>query len=351
MGLVQCFVILSMLSARLALTFPLTDGTQYYAVGGRLCQMCLAGEYQKSCTECVSCPAGHYTTELNREPTCHPCYGDCRPDFHLKVVHNCTRETNVRCVCDDGFICTDMVPYSANCRYCVQIQETTTTEVAAVISGNDKHTPSSASSGHGSTSAKPCQLPKCGPQSGQPAGNGTHLKGGEDKTNNELAAILSPGVAVGCVALVILLCVRRPRDETCFKQAIINVCNKGGRDASHKTTDSTHQLPRDSFSAKQQPPFLSAANLGPVHVHNPGTVIFSLLSQFTGQVGPTIECGKTAEGVISEEEDEKHFPVFPQTSSPSIHLSEEERSGEIDIVFFPSQEQGKDFHMSKEESL
>ncbi|XP_031708658.1 uncharacterized protein LOC116386506 [Anarrhichthys ocellatus] len=352
MGLVQCFVIVLMLSAQLVLTFPLeTDGTHHYTVGDEMCQMCPAGKYWKSCTECESCTAGYYTTELNREPICHPCYGDCTPDYHLKVVQNCTRKTDVKCVCEDGFLCTEMVPYSKNCKNCVKIQETTTTEVAAVTSGKDKHTPSSASSGHSSTSAKPCQFPKCGPQSDPPAGNSSHAKGGEDETENELVAILCPVVVVGCVALVILFFVRRPRDETCFKQAIIKLCNEGGTDASHKPNDSTHQFPKDSYSAKQQPPFLSAANLGPVHVHNPGTVIFSLLNQFTGQVGPTIECGKTAERVISEEEDERHCPVFHPTSSPSIHLSEEERSEEIDSIFFPSQEQGKDFHMSKEEVL
>lgn len=341
----QCFVMV--LSAQLVLTSPLTDGT-HCPVGGRVCQMCPAGEYQKSCTECESCPAGYYTTGSNCEDYCHPCYRDCRPDFHLKVVQNCTRTSDMKCDCEDGFRCTEMVTFSTNCKYCVKIQETTTTEAAAVTSGKDKHTPYSASSGHSSTSAKPCQFPECGPHSVLLAGNGTHLGG---KTSSQLAVILCPVVVLGCVALVILFFVRRPGDETCFKQAIVKLRNEGGRDASHKQKESTHQFPRDSFSAKQQPSSLSAANLGPVHVHNPGTVIFSLLSQFTGQVGPTVECGKTAEGVISEEEDERDCPVFHPTSSPSIHLSEEERSGEIDSIFFPSQEQGKDCHVSKEEVL
>lgn len=91
--------------------------------------------------------------------------------------------------------------------------------------------------------------------------------------------------------------------------------------------------------------FLSSA--GPVHVHNPGTIIFSLLSQFTGQVGPTIEDRITAETETGEERDR---PVF-QPASPSIHFSEEERSRESDSLFFPSQEQGKDCHISKEEVL
>lgn len=91
--------------------------------------------------------------------------------------------------------------------------------------------------------------------------------------------------------------------------------------------------------------------LGPVQVHNPGTVIFSLLSHFTGPVGPTDLNGKRAERASHEEEDERDCPVFHPTPSPSIHLSKEEGGGETEDVFFPSQEQGKDFHMSKEEAL
>ncbi len=96
---------------------------------------------------------------------------------------------------------------------------------------------------------------------------------------------------------------------------------------------------------------LVSVSVGPVHVHNAGTVIFSLLSHFTSQVGPTTECGKTTERVSNREKDERDCPVFHPTRSPSIHLSEEERSGEMDSIFFPSQEQGKDCHVSKEESL
>lgn len=92
-------------------------------------------------------------------------------------------------------------------------------------------------------------------------------------------------------------------------------------------------------------------SVGPVHVHNPGTVIFSLLSQFTGQVGPTINGGKTAMRGSDEDEDERDCAVFHPTSSPTVHISEEERSHETDSIFFPSQEQGKDCCVSKEEVL
>ncbi|XP_042345329.1 uncharacterized protein si:dkey-260g12.1 isoform X2 [Plectropomus leopardus] len=344
MGLEQCFVIFLMLSTQLVLNSLLIDGTDYNMLRAMRCQMCPAGQYQKSCTECEPCPAGSYTTETNREDSCHDCFGDCIPEYNLKVVQNCTSKSDVKCVCEDGYRCKEMVPYSTNCRYCVKIKETTT---SAAYPAKDKHIPSSASPGHSSTSAKPCQFPKCGTQSVPKAGNSTHLIA--DKRSAQLVVILCPVVAVGCMALVILFFVRRPGDETCFKQAISNLCNKEIRVASHKPKESTHQLPRDSFSAKQQSPCLSAANLGPVHVHNPGTVVFSLLGQFTSQVDPTVECGKKPERVNSE--DERDCPVFHPTSSPSIHLSEEERSGEIDSIFFPSQEQGKDCHVSKEEAL
>ncbi|XP_040900215.1 tumor necrosis factor receptor superfamily member 5 [Toxotes jaculatrix] len=344
MGLVQYFLIVLMLSSHLVLTSPLTKWT--YEINGKTCNLCPAGEFQKSCTECQPCPAGTFTSDWNRENNCHRCFGDCRPDYHLKVVHNCTSVSNTKCVCEAGFRCTQKVHYTDNCASCDKIQETTTTGATVVTSGNDKQTPSSISisSGHSSTSAKPCQFPKCDLQT-------VPSTPSADVTSSQLAAILCPVVVMGCVALVILFCIRRPGDETCLKQAFAELCNEGRQDASNKSKEPSHQLPRDSFSAKQQPPSPSAANLGPVHVHNPGTVIISLLSQFTGQVGPTVEGGKMAERVGSEEEDERDCPVCYPASSPSIHLSEEERSGEIDSIFFPSQEQGKDCHMSKEEEL
>lgn len=58
-----------------------------------------------------------------------------------------------------------------------------------------------------------------------------------------------------------------------------------------------------------------------------------------------------AEQYEVEVEEERDCPVFHPTSSPSLHLSEEERSSESDSIFFPCQEQGKDCHMSKEEML
>lgn len=129
----------------------------------------LLGEYQKSCTECAACPAGSFTTGLNQEGRCSRCSGDCRPSkeavthsfclivlsvtsgvlqraesvficlssfsfiylflspvFHLKVIQNCTNKSNVKCVCEEGYTCIDMVPLEDSCRYCRKLQETTT---------------------------------------------------------------------------------------------------------------------------------------------------------------------------------------------------------------------------------
>ncbi|XP_034001634.1 uncharacterized protein si:dkey-260g12.1 [Trematomus bernacchii] len=345
MGLVQCLVIFWMFSAQLVLSSPLNDASHCELSEGRRCKKCPAGEYQRSCAECVSCPAGFYTSELNCEQTCLACNRDCSAESHLKVVQNCSRSSDMRCVCEEGFRCSHQLTKSRKCRDCEKIQETTTEP--------DKQTTSSASPGRSSTSTKPCTLPNCRPTPEPPAGNDPHIGG----KSVRLEAILCP-VALGCLALLILFFFHSNRDEnaeeSCFKRAIAKLCSEGGRDASHKPQESTHPPPRDSFSAKQPPAGLSAANQVPVHVYNPGTVIFGLLNQFTGQVGPTmVQCGKTAERVTSEkeEEEERGCPVFHPTSSPSIHLSEEERSGEADSIFFPSQEQGKECHVSKEESL
>nr|XP_019948208.1 PREDICTED: uncharacterized protein LOC109633059 [Paralichthys olivaceus] len=293
----------------------------------------------KSGTECQPCAVGSFTTDQNLEDSCERCFGDCRPDYHLKVVQKCTSTSDLKCVCEDGYKCARNVPYSENCGFCVKIQQTTTDEPT----GNHEQTPSVIPSGSSSSYAKLCPSSKCDRQS-VPSTPSTDVK------SSQLAAILSPVVVVGCVALMILFCVQQPRHDTCFKRAVAELFNERRQvSASCKSKESSHQFPKDSFRAKQQPPPLAEANLGPVYVQNPGTVIFSFLSQFTGQVGSTTASGKAAERVDNEEDEERDSPVCHPTSSPIIHLSEEERTGEMENIFFPSQEQGKDCHVSKEE--
>ncbi|XP_029928948.1 uncharacterized protein LOC115374249 isoform X2 [Myripristis murdjan] len=342
MGVMQYIVAVLMLSAHSGLTSPVdTQIAQYYTEGGRTCLKCPPGQYQKSCIECEPCGDGTYTSDWNTESVCHYCFRGCRADLHLRIVQNCSKTTNIRCRCEAGFECTQSEPKSNNCKNCVKSSETTTPAVTL------RQTP--AFTVHSSTSSKPCSLPNCGSQRLAPEGNATDVS--KDMKSRELAAILCPVVAIGCcIALLVLFCTRGRGNETCFKLAIVKLCNEGGRDASsHKTKESTQQFPRYASTTKHQP--LPLANLGPVHVHNPGTVIFSLLSQFTGQADPTREEDRTEKRVSSEEVEERDCPVFHPTPSPCIHLSEEERSGEAERVFFPSQEQGKDCHISKEEGI
>lgn len=329
----QCLLIFLLSPVRTALCSPVFEGGE-----DRQCQTCPAGTYQSACAECTACPPGSYMTGFNQEKKCRRCFADCRPDFNLKVVGNCTSTSDVRCACKAGFTCTIKVSLSDNCRYCKRIQETTT----AATSPQDS-----------STSAKSnCPFPRCATRAVVLPGNATHSQIENDIP--QAAIVVSLLIFMGSATLVTLFSICRPANKLSFKQALL-LCTKGGRDSTLKSKESTHQAPRDSSSAKQPPSSsLSAANLGPVHFHNPGTVIFSLLSQFTGQVGPTVEAERrTAETdkYEVEEEEERDCPVFHPTSSPSIHLSEEERSSESDSIFFPCQEQGKDCHVSKEEAL
>ncbi|KAF6735151.1 Tumor necrosis factor receptor superfamily member 5 [Oryzias melastigma] len=319
MGFVQYFVALWLLAAQLVFTFP-TDTGETDSQG---CLMCSAGTFQKSCAECEPCSAGSYTSTQNNEDSCHLCFRDCSPTSHLRVVKNCTSTSDLRCECEPGYRCTERVPHSKNCRQCQRITVVTT-----------PGKPKQASFSGSPSRPKPCQALNCGLQ----ATVGTTTM--PVKANPQLAAILSSSAFLGFVALIILLCIYRPTNGRCLRQTITKLCNEKRKDMS--------QPPRDSYTARQQPP--SAANMGPVYVHNPGTVIFSLLNQFTGQVGPTIS-GKRAERTSNEEEEERNCPVFHPASSPGIHFSEEERSGEVDNIFFPSQEQGKDCHISKEEAF
>lgn len=332
MGTVQYFLAVLM-SAQLVLNSP-TGVTRTYMMNNKSCQLCPAGMYWKSCNECEDCPEGGYTEDWNLETSCFQCFRDCEPTYHLRKTQNCTRTTPLKCECEPGFRCRTK-NHQGNC---IECEKTTETTASAVTASKDRQT--------SSAQIKSCNSPNCRhhaaphPTDSKPAGH----------AGVQLPAILALVVFIGCVAILILFCIYQPRDETCFRQIIAKLCNEERQNATCKAKESTHQFPRDSCSAKQQTSPLSTANMGPVQVHNPGTVIFSLLSHFSGQVGPTVPSEKRADEE-SNEEDERDCPVFHPTPSPSVHISKEERGSEAEDVFFPSQEQGKDHHVSKEEDL
>ncbi|XP_062322304.1 uncharacterized protein si:dkey-260g12.1 [Osmerus eperlanus] len=165
------------------------------------------------------------------------------------------------------------------------------------------------------------------------------------ENSNTLLAVLCPVVTIGLLALLLLFCIRRQGDEACFKH-VLQLCNEGVKDGSPNKAPGQQQT-KEPVGLLPHP--LTAANLGPVHVHSAGTVIFSLLNQFTGQ-GEVAGVERKEERNDRDEEEGRGFQNRA-ASSPDVHLSQQEEDGETGAVFVPSQEQGKDCHVSKEESL
>ncbi|XP_077382169.1 uncharacterized protein LOC144021850 isoform X2 [Festucalex cinctus] len=330
MGLkVQYFMSVLLASAQMLLTFPLTERKHLPIQHGIECQMCPAGQFQKSCGRCESCPAGSYTADWNREDSCHRCYGDCRPEFNQRVLENCSSTSNLKCTCQDGFRCTAVVAYTDNCKNCVAtttVTSTTTTKTTTA-QNEDEQTTFSSSSEDNSNSERLCSFPECDLQPGNSS---------QRIERARLVAVVFPMVVVVTLALLVLLCICRSREETCLKRAVMKLRNKGAPNGAGKEQEPTHRFPIDTCGA--------------VHVHNAGTVIVSWLSQFTGQVGPVTEARRATEDEDDDEEEtEDADRISPSpVITPGVPLSEEERSGEP--VFFPSQEEGKDCHVSKEEA-
>ncbi|XP_055781218.1 tumor necrosis factor receptor superfamily member 5-like isoform X2 [Salvelinus fontinalis] len=252
----QFFVAVLMMSAHRAVSYPLTTES-YYMDGGRQCRLCPPGHYQKSCSECSPCRDGSYTTRLNAESSCHSCFKDCKRDLHLVEDEPCTNVSNARCRCEAGFTCTDKDDQTGNCRDCEKIPQLPTPPLPPSDVVGIRNNQTGTSSEHSRTSAGRCQPPKCDtPQSPvSQAGNATHHTTAD--TSKHLAVILCPMVVIGILAVIILLCIRHPGDEACFKQAL-KFCNKGVREASPNKTKETQP------SIKHQtvdPPPITAANM------------------------------------------------------------------------------------------
>lgn len=120
----------------------------------------------------------------------------------------------------------------------------------------------------------------------------------------------------------------QPDEQPHTHEMLSDVCTP-----TNHNTDPFHQ----PVSQEQAVP--PAGNLGPLHIYGPQTVFVSLLNHFAGEQ----KAHEQGESLNSSN------MSYPQ--SPPVHLSEEERSGEDDFIFFPSQEQGKECHISKEEVL
>ncbi|XP_026862539.2 uncharacterized protein si:dkey-260g12.1 isoform X2 [Electrophorus electricus] len=291
--------------------------------GDNECKQCPPGKYMLRCNECSECPEDSFTSKNNRERSCHSCFRDCRPELNRKVVTACTNVSDVVCDCMTGFVCHGKSHYSGQCLKCEPKTNSTT------------HPPSHPPS----TSAIP-----------KPHGMSVLWV---------IAVVLLSTLLT--ITITFLFCRRRKKE--CLKQ-LVKRCSLGNPKEDHNTTSSeinktikeihTQEMNSPTFNSSRsdcpthhisstEQPLPPAGNLGPLHIYGAGTVFVSLLNQF-GQNGGDKEEDDLGQQALDLSE--MHCPT-----SPPLPLSKEERSMDGDYVSFPSQEQGKECHVSKEEGL
>ncbi|XP_026084806.1 uncharacterized protein LOC113060153 [Carassius auratus] len=299
-------------------------------------ELCDAGFFNSG-SGCVKCDSGFFTSQKNRETSCHRCFQNCRPDLYMMVVEECTLTSDVKCRCREGYTCTKIDPYNGYCRECKPVP-------TPIPSSTHADVPSSTTSTTSSTERAEIGL-------------------GERSVGVWLSCGLI-SVILSLIILMLFLRLCRKKEKECFKR-FVRKCSLGNLEMDSESTSPTSQTDEQphaqemmshgstptnhnndcSFhqpiSSEQAVP--PAGNLGPLHIYGPQTVFVSLLNQF-GWDG-----GEKKAHELREESLNNINVSCPQ--SPPVHLSEEERSRENDFIFFPSQEQGKECHMSKEEAL
>ncbi|XP_062394539.1 tumor necrosis factor receptor superfamily member 5 isoform X2 [Sardina pilchardus] len=344
MGASLFFAIQLILMAHQTFLLPLNEG----------CRICEPGSYQASCSTCAPCPPATYTKIINKETQCHPCSRDCKPEFNMEVIEACSSKSNVRCRCMAGFTCTKTD--SGICSRCDQITMTKTCEKGSYFS--DKHCKK-----HKNCTADGLEV--------QTPGNTTHdtiCKQPSSLASEEAAMQWQLPLVVICVAVFAFLVLfalsysHREGEGACLKQLLKN-CFPGSDKAAmneaalHKpkgpvATGNYQDTHSDSLpSANYNSPASSQpGTLGPLYINHPSTVFVSLLNQFG--LGGGGEGGAGGGGREEERYSPNPRPDGDETHSPPspIPLSTEERSREEETSV-PSQEQGKESHMSKEEEL
>ncbi|KAK7886909.1 hypothetical protein WMY93_026530 [Mugilogobius chulae] len=149
---------------------------------------------------------------------------DMTPELNMKLVRSCTNTSNFLCECEVGFNCTDRNSVTGNCKECRGIHSPTTTSESAPQA---EASTEQAESQHRAAAS-------------------------QNNSQSRLIAILCPLLVITGLVLVLILCLGH---ETCFK--------KEAKDAVHIT--------RNTPGERQQAVPMATANMGPVHVHNPGT--------------------------------------------------------------------------------
>ncbi|XP_062848400.1 uncharacterized protein si:dkey-260g12.1 [Trichomycterus rosablanca] len=246
------------------------------------------GTYLKSCCDCSACPEDTFTDKANREKSCHPCFKDCNAALNLQVVKSCSNTSDVQCECMAGFVCS-----KREHNRCVKCQRQPQTSATPTPTPTPTETPSSHQSGW----VKQCSV--------------MNQKEGTSTGPSEIHEPIS----------------HLPWDKV-----------QPAPTSTSPSSGCTTNQPVQTEQAQQ-----ATGNLGPLHIYGAGTVFVSLMNQF----------GLNGDEKDEEEPREKHLNQT-ELHSPTwstCPLSTEERNRDSGYISFPSQEQGKECHISKEEGL
>ncbi|XP_048881528.1 uncharacterized protein si:dkey-260g12.1 isoform X2 [Brienomyrus brachyistius] len=340
-------------------TLVLLDGIgSLLAMPRSICpDICPPGKYRLKCA-CASCPPDTFTAFNNTESRCMPCYRDCREDLHMEIVKRCSNTSNTVCKCQDGYACVrkDSQNY---CEVC---------EPQPSPSAAETSDPCEPGAFYSETFRKCEKYKNCTSLglSVVTAGNSTHdavcdrpTTSAEHKIDTKWWHILVGVFTLFLCIAVVLRFFWKLEDGACLKQ-IIKIstpdghmdASKGygvlcGQTANYCGTPGNDHQPDSRLNTPLGPDSVShgAGNLGPFHIYSAGTVFVSLLNHVTGFEKEAEEDRK------GEKKGDDWLGPTPVPSSPPVHLSEEERDGQSHSIFFPSQEQGKETHLSKEERM
>ncbi|XP_066568470.1 uncharacterized protein LOC136757126 [Amia ocellicauda] len=377
------WVSIPVLFGHMIFAFPTVSPAVQHDENG--CILCEPGYYRSSCTQCSRCGADSYTESVNSEPRCHSCNRDCREVFNMEVVQNCSKVRPLLCRCKPGFHCMNNSSHGD----CDQCTKNINAECGAgtflnQTSGNcDPHTNCESV---GQTVRVPGNATvdtQCMDRQKDP-----------DKQNFSLVYVSLILVLLGILGIFILF--KNCSDSLCIKK-VAKLCvpdnqkvNTGiavlpywqpghqllssrepqiaesytnhspersletdcpqtrspvgdwWRGANQSAERSSQPISRSSEDTK------CSGNLGPFHIYSPGTVFVGLLNQlsspppplFPQPFDPEREGGR--EGARESERE----------GGEAVRLSEEERGAgrerESDSAR-PSQEQGKESHLSREE--
>nr|XP_023648470.1 tumor necrosis factor receptor superfamily member 14-like isoform X1 [Paramormyrops kingsleyae] len=340
--------------------------------------LCPPGTHRLKCG-CAPCTLDTFTAFNNTESRCMPCYRDCREDLHMEIVKRCSATSNTVCKCQDGYTCVSKDSQN-NCEVC-EPQPSPSGLVKLITTKATDPTASCEPGAFYSESFRKCQKHKNCTSLGlsiETAGNSTHdtvcgnpirsAGTAHERVNDTKWWHILVGVFTVflCIAVVLRL-FWKLEDGACLKQ-IIKISAPDGhmkgnhcppQDASKSfgalcgqtpnycgRPENDHQ-PDCPLDTSLGPDSVSqgAGNLGPFHIYSAGTVFVSLLNHVTGFEKEAEEERK------GEKKTSDWLGPAPVPSSPPVHLSEEERDGQSHSIFFPSQEQGKETHLSKEERM